>query len=165
MSERKEGVKDAMRVDPDCENAVVEGWPYKGPQYDTVYTVDDEGYLRDDDGDLKPWVGPGVVATDVDPETWGDHYHNPADCPEKDLPTHRPERTTCDACTVAVDREHDRDYYRPEPTESGLSPDELRDAIEEMNAAFADPPRTPRLMVGRETHGALQTAAKRGGGE
>lgn len=131
MSHKKEGVKDPHRVDPDCENAVVEGWPYKGEDFDQIYTVDSEGYLRDDSGDLVPWVGPSVIATDVDPETWGNHYHNPADCPEKDLPTHRPGKITCDSCTPTVEYEHDREYYRPEPSGESVDPEVTKARIRE----------------------------------
>jgi len=141
MTKTLEGVRDPIRVSAECENAVVEGWPYKGPEWDTVYDVDADGYLRDDDGNPVPWVGPSVVATDVDPETWGDHYHHPADCPEKDLPTHRPNRTTCDDCTVAVEREHDRDHYRPEP-----DPD-AEVSLADIRAVLADvPDESPRKM-------------------
>ena len=112
MSERKEGVKDPIRVDPECENVVVGGALVPDGFGDTIYPVDDDGYARDDDGNPVAFVT-RILATDVDPETWGDHYHNPADCPEKDLPTHRPARTTCDDCTLGVEREHGRDDYRP----------------------------------------------------
>lgn len=108
-------VPDPIRVDPDCENVVVGGALVPDGFGDHIYDVDDEGYARDDAGN-RVHFATRILATDVEPETWRDHYHHPLDCPEKDLPILNPmrPRSTCDDCTIGVKREHGFDYYAPE---------------------------------------------------
>lgn len=158
MTERKEGVRDPIRVSPDVENVVVGGALVPDGFGDEIYEVGDEGYARDGDGN-PVHHSTRILATDVDPETWGDHYHHPADCPEKDLPTHRPLKSTCGDCTQGVEREHDRQHYRPERNdETELSADELRARIDELSIPDLGSGGTPRgvLVVSGSMHDSLR---------
>jgi len=160
MTRTVEGVRDPLRVSADCENVVVGGALVPDGFGDTIYRVDDDGYARDDDGNLVPHTT-RILATDVDPGTWGEQYHHPADCPEKDPPTYRPERSTCPDCTVASEREHDRSYYRPDPEpDMDVSLSDLQDAVD---AFPSDSVRS--VFVSPGMHAALKHEADSGESE
>lgn len=126
MTETLEGVRDPLRVDPGADNAVLVFALFPKGYRDLVCGVDADGVVRHPEKrHPMPWASYSVEAVDVDPETWGDHYHHPDDCGEGG-------RFHCDGCTVAAEREHDREHYR-----SGVSEDfDAEEFKEDLEAAL-----------------------------
>lgn len=161
MTRTVEGVRDPLQFDnPDeIENAVVRSAMLPKGFDDTICEIDGAGFVRHPEtGRIQSLATITVIDTDVDPETWGEEYHHPYDCPEKDPPAsdHTLRRSTCEWCTVAAEREHDKEHYQAdrEPmTDAGR--DQFLDLLESM-AAGTDRQTEPVIMTGRETAEALE---------